>query len=420
MSPFSRSAWVPALATLLVALVSTASRAQTTDDFFNPATLHRMDIWIHSSDWEDLKVHYEDDTKYPARLEWDGVVIYDAAVHSRGGGTRNGTKPGLRVDLEHYHSGPQFPYLHSFVLDNLYQDPSGVRETLAMQTHNRLGIAAPREAHTRLFVNGDYAGVYAIVEAVDQKMLTRVFGPGDNGIADQGYLFDFQWVDRWEFDYLGSTLEPYIDRFQPITHDTDAQEATWRPIEELIRLINDTPPERLEEAVGSRLDLEQFVRFAAIQNFLAENDGVLGYDGTNNFYFYRVGGTDRHILIPWDEDNALLQSDFPVAERLEDNVLMRGLMQVPRFQLLYYDTLRQASDSANEVGDDGLGWFEREARRETELISDAMHQDPVKPYTNEEVDAAFAHVVAYGPERAAYIRCAIPAALGQPEPAGCP
>ena len=89
------------LAVVVIALFSTASQAQTTDDFFNPATLHRMDIWIHSSDWDDMKLHYEDDTKYPARLEWDGVVIYDAAVHSRGGGSRSGSKRGLRVVLEH-------------------------------------------------------------------------------------------------------------------------------------------------------------------------------------------------------------------------------------------------------------------------------------------------------------------------------
>ena len=173
LTALSRVARVAALAVAVVALLSTASQAQTTDDFFNPATLHRMDIWIHSSDWEDLKVHYQDDTTYPARLEWDGVVIYDAAVHSRGGGTRNGTKPGLRVDLEHYHSDPQFPYLHSFVLDNLLQDPSGVRETLAMQTETRLGIAAPREAHTRLYVNGAYAGLYTAIDPVDARARLR-------------------------------------------------------------------------------------------------------------------------------------------------------------------------------------------------------------------------------------------------------
>lgn len=410
-------------ATLVAAILVLAplpAPAQTTDDFFNPAVLHRIDIWIHSSDWAELKARYEDDTKYPVRLAWDGVVIYDAAIHSRGGGTRSGTKPGLRVDLEHYHSGPQFPYLHSFVLDNLLQDPSGVRETLAMQTHDRLGIAAPREAHTRLYVNGEYAGLYAIVEAVDEKMMTRLFGAGDNGVADQGYLFDYQWLDAWRFEYLGSVLEPYMARLQAVTRADDPQEAIWRPVEELVRLINLTPPERLEDVVGSRLDLEQFVRFAAVQNFLAENDGLLGYDGLNNFYLYRIGGLERHVFIPWDEDNALLQSDFPVAERLDDNVLMQKLMQVPRFAALYWDTLRQAAASASEAGDDGLGWFEREASREIALIADAMHEDPVKPYTNEEVDAAFAHVVAYGPERAAYVRCAIPAAPGEPAPPGCP
>ena len=37
----------------------------------------------------------------------------------------------------------------------------------------RLGLPAPREAHTRLYVNGEYAGLYSIVEAVDKVFLDR-------------------------------------------------------------------------------------------------------------------------------------------------------------------------------------------------------------------------------------------------------
>jgi spore coat protein CotH len=39
--------------------------------------------------------------------------------------------------------------------------------------------------------------------------------------------------------------------------------------------------------VERHLDVAQFMRHVAIENCLAENDGILGHAGMNNFYLYR-------------------------------------------------------------------------------------------------------------------------------------
>ena len=80
------------------------------------------------------------------------------------------------------------------MLDNLTQDFSGIKETVAMRFFTRLGIPAPRETHTRLFVNGRYAGLYALVESVDKTMMGRVFGSIGDNIQNDGYLFEYNYV----------------------------------------------------------------------------------------------------------------------------------------------------------------------------------------------------------------------------------
>ena len=63
--------------------------------------------------------------------------------------------------------------MKSFVLRNNTTDRTGMHEQINMQLVERLGMPAPREAHTTLFVNGAYVGLYSIVESPDKNFLAR-------------------------------------------------------------------------------------------------------------------------------------------------------------------------------------------------------------------------------------------------------
>ena len=85
----------------------------------------------------------------------------------------------------------KFLGLKSLVLDNLTQDPSGIHETVAMAFMARVGIPTPREAHVRLYVNNEYIGLYALVEAVDKDLLARVYGSIGEDVQNDGWLYEF-------------------------------------------------------------------------------------------------------------------------------------------------------------------------------------------------------------------------------------
>src|SRR5688500_15384357 len=165
-----------AVAVVLAMFVSAPAIAQTQDELFNPEVVQRVELWLHESDWEKLKANFRENTYYPADVVWNGQTVRNVGIRSRGLGSRSATKPGLRVDFDRYSSGQQFLGLKSFVLDNLTQDPTGVKETVAMRFFARLGIPAPRETHVQLYVNGSYTGLYGLVESVDKTMMGRVFG----------------------------------------------------------------------------------------------------------------------------------------------------------------------------------------------------------------------------------------------------
>lgn len=393
-----------ACAAVLLAATAPAALAQTSADLFNPDVLQRIDLRLHSADWEKLKANFQENTYYPADFVWNGQTIHNTGIRSRGLGSRSGVKPGLRVDFDRYSLDGTFLGLKSLVLDNLTQDPSGIRETVTMRLFARIGIPAPRETHTRLYVNDHYVGVYALVESIDKSFLARIFGVIGDDTQNDGYLYEFDYLDPWTFTYLGSDLAAYAARFDPKTHESKSDAEKFGPIENLVRLVNELPSSQFMSALGEHLDLQAFVRYMAAQNFVGQNDGFLGYAGMNNFYFYRLENSSRHVFLPWDEDNAFWGIEFPIHMRHEENVLMRKAMEVPELSALYHAVLAEAVASASEpTGPEELPWFEYEVRRQTDLIYDALRDDPVKPYSLEEHDTARNHVIGVARNRASYV-----------------
>ena len=412
------------LAALCLTASATNAHAQSPDDLFNPAAMHRVDILMNSQDWEKLKQDFQENTYYPADLAWNGQTARNSGVRSRGLGSRSGTKPGLRVDFDRYSTDQTFLGLKSIVLDNLTQDSSGVRESVTMRMFARMGVPAPRESFARVFVNNDLIGLYAVVESVDKDLLARVFGSIDGNVQNDGFLFEYNYIlgSAWRFEYLGGDLDAYAPRFDPKTHENKSASEKWGPIEELVRLVNDTPPASLPGVLESRLDVPAFLRYMAAQNFVAQEDGFTGYDGMNNFYFYRLEDSTRHVLIAWDEDNAFARQDFGITTRHDENVLMRKVMEWPDYRALYFTAMQDTANSAGSP-DEGQseGWLQAEVRRQLDLIADAMREDPSKPFTNDEFEAGRAAMLDFPTPRVGYVLCETAKALDQPPPAGvCP
>jgi spore coat protein H len=383
--------------------------AQTSDDFFNPDVVHRVDILIHSLDWEKLKADFEINTYYPADVTWQGVTVRNVGVRSRGFGSRSRTKPGLRVDMNRYSAAQTFLGFKSFNLDNLLQDASGVHELVAMKFYARLGLPVPRVASVHLYINNSFAGLYSLIESIDKDFLKRVYGERDANTENDGFLFEYDWRSNWGFDYLGPDLEAYAHRFSAKTHETASLVDKYRPIEQWVRAANDASDDRFVEEVSPYVDLPTFVKTVAAEAFLAEYDGIVGHYGMANFYLYRFEGTSRHQFIPWDADRTFYSVDWSVTENQAQNVLMRRAMRVPELRETFYRTLLDAATLALERDDSGSGkgWLEREIDAALSRVQWAVSADPHKPFINEEFDKEALSLRIFAQRRSSVVRCAV-------------
>ena len=405
---------------LLLALVTTSrpAYAQTADELFDSQALHRIDLTINSRDWEKLKANFRENEYYTVNIAWRGEIMRNAWVRSRGLGSRSGTKPGLRVDFNRNAAGPQsWLGMKSLVLDNLTQDPSGVREVLTTRFFERMGLPASREAFAQLYVNNKLSGLYVVVEPVDKQFLARVFGAHEDGnVENDGYLYEYKWKSPYNFTYLGPELEKYKDILEAKTHENEAISALYDPIHLMIREINEARDDRFETSVSPYLDLRHFMRHVGLQNLIADWDGIVGYAGLNNFYLYRFEKRQLSQFLLWDADNSFHAIDYPIFAEHGQNVLMRRAMTIPALRSVYFNALLEGAASVEQVSEEetaapggiaARGWLEREIDRLYALIRTAMRADDLKPFTNDEFEASMAFLKQFSRERGRFVRCEV-------------
>lgn len=392
----------------------------TADDLFNNQVMQRIDLTMNSKDWEKLKANFQENTYYTVTTTWRGHIIRNAWVRSRGSGSRSATKPGLRLDFNRNASGAQeWLGLKSLILDNMKQDPSGMHEMLTTKFFERMGLPAPRQAFTLLYVNNKFAGTYVVVEPVDKHFLARVFGQHEDGnVENDGYLYEYRWKYPYLLTYLGPDLEKYQEILEPKTHENEAMAALYNPIHLMVREINEARDDMFEEKVSPYLNLPLFVKHVAVQSLVAEWDGLVGYAGMNNFYLYRFEKKNLSQFLLWDADNTFRAIDYPILAGHNENVLMRRVMRIPALRNAYFTTLLEAAASAEEVSEDeanadkklGIaprGWLEREIDRLHALIGPTIRADNLKAFTNDEFEEGVAFLKQFSRERGPYVRCEV-------------
>ena len=166
------------------------------------------------------------------------------------------------------------------------------------------------------------------------------------------------------------------------------------------------------------LDLKKFIRHLAIENFLAEEDGLTGDYGPNNFYFYRFLNTSRYQVLPWDKSNTFWQTptrsiftnitDGP--ENHRNKLVVRALRDT-ELRELYLSTLLEAADAAmatpeprQNAGPATSGWLEAEINYEYFQIRQADITDPVKVHADAQFEAGANELRAFAQQRSDEVR----------------
>jgi spore coat protein CotH len=353
---------------------SGVASAQSAAELFDADTIH--DIWLNLApeDWRTLKDRYLEDDYYRADFVWNGYAQNGVGIRSRGSSSRSPVKPSLKIDFSRYDSKRTFAGLKSLILRNMIQEVPMMREHLSLLFMRRLGLPASRATHARLYVNGEYSGLYLLVEDIDERFLAERF-PG--AIGD---LYEYEWIEPYYFEYRGPDPAAYSP--VPFKPQTNKKTGDVAALPALFRAINESSDDDFVTQVDAVLDLRHLVNYLAAESFLTETDSLLSTDGVTNFFLYRLPATGRFLFLPWDKNATLLDAELSVFWRVEQNVLIRRTLANPQLRAEYLAALRRCAEAA---GGDG-GWLEQKTLETYQRIRRAALEDTFKPFSNQEFE----------------------------------
>jgi uncharacterized protein (TIGR03437 family) len=387
-----------------------AVRAQTTADFFDDTIMQDVYLQMDPADWATFQAHYLENTYYPATFTWNRITL-NIGIRSRGTGSRSPVKPNFTFKFDKYVKGQTFLGETTVFTKANNQDPSNLRDRLSMKFFQRMGLPAPRESFARIHLNGQFLGLSELIEAPDEQLVMRNLG------ENTGYLYQWNAIDRYDFEYLGPDPNNYVMFLDLKSSQSAPDAANFLGLVQAVNLSSDAD---FVAAVSKYLDPKQFLIHAAIENVLANSDGILSSTfGMNNFYFYQYANGSQYQFLPWDEDMSFDWYGWGVASGLDTNVLTRRLMAIPEYRNTYMSALAKA---ANLFGGPG-GWADQELTREYNLIAADARNDPHKQCSVEgvmhncgtvEFENAVRDMRAFTAQRAPFVLGSVGAATPSP------
>jgi CotH protein len=266
---------------------------------FDQGTLRTIFLQFEGDDWEqELATFYNTDVDVPATMMVDGKAYKDVGVHFRGNSSYRtvptGYKHSLNLTLDFVHGKQDFGGYNSFNLLNANNDPTFVR-TLLYAEIARHYLPIAKVNYVRVVINGESWGVYENSQQVDKDFLREWFKT-TNGAR---WRVPGMPRGRGGLEYLGEAVAPYQRLYEIKTAD---EPKAWADLIRLCKVLNETPAEKLEAALAPLLDIDETLKFLALDIALVNSDGYWTRASDYNIYQDPKG---RFHIIPHDFNEGL-------------------------------------------------------------------------------------------------------------------
>jgi hypothetical protein len=194
-----------------LATVSTTLDAATEHIFLNDF-VHRIDFTLTPQAYAILNTR--DENWASAGLTFDGMVFSDIGLRLKGSASfalMNG-KPAFKVDMNKGVAGQRLRTLKGFNLHNgNVLDPTRARDYISYSLAREAGIMAPRVGWAEVYANGNYYGIYMIIEQHDDQMIEAshpgmgatgvMFEPNESRTGGWGWNdFGSGNTDQWDYE----------------------------------------------------------------------------------------------------------------------------------------------------------------------------------------------------------------------------
>lgn len=213
---------------------------------------------------------------------------------------------GKYIKKKDYGKTQNFFGCNKISFNNFFFDKSMMKEFFALKLLDEMGLPTPQYGLAKLYINGNYYGVYAMVEAMDESILEQYYGVDDKELSSylckpEGTKFLYKEISEdpsplWEYDEdtyadvqdMIPTVTEWVRKLNLLSEGTDFEGNAI-----------DVNSEEYLELLSQVMDTDEVVKYFAVHSWLCQLDNM--FVGLKNFGLY-VDQTGKSMIVPWDYD----------------------------------------------------------------------------------------------------------------------
>ncbi len=356
------------------------------DIVFDDTQVHEFYLSFTQEDfWEQMLENYANGLNeyIPATFEFNNEIYDSVGVRFKGNASMTNypsNKKPFKIKFNEYIEDQEFYGISKLSLSNEYSDPSFLREKLMSEIINEY-IPNSRTNFIKLFINGDYWGLYTNVEQIDQRFVEKNFGTDEDGNLFKGDPYG-------TLEWLGADPEPYYSNYELKTNEVIND---WSDLIHFIDILNNTNIEELQDSLETVFHSHNFLFFSALNNFFVNLDSYICKG--HNYYIYHHTDTDKFVHMPWDLNLSFGNYSVGMSppELIDLSIywtfeggyrpLVERMFQIPNYCEIYEMDYQYIID--NVIIEEELF-----ARVDTlaDLIRPAVYADTLKMYSDEDFE----------------------------------
>jgi spore coat protein CotH len=230
---------------------------------------------------------------------------------TRGSPNKTCVKISYKIKFSEYDKDKRFYSMKKLNLHAFAADNSKMHEMLAYGLFRDVGIPAPRTSYAKVYVNGNYMGLFLAVEEIDGRF-TKSRWPNDGDIKHgDGNLYKEVWPYKTDANYYKNGLE---------TNEKPEDNPDVSKMVAFYNAIANSNEGNVKQNLSQWMDFDYFLWYMAVDVAVKNWDGartwysdrnMSQYDN-HNFYFYEeenAGAGGKFWLVPWDMDQTFWETD---------------------------------------------------------------------------------------------------------------
>jgi spore coat protein H len=324
------------------------------DSLFEKDTIQDLYIEISDTDWQSILDNPSLEEYKSVTVKIGGETLENVGFRTKGNISLSSVardsssdRYSFRIKFDKYEKGQSLLGLDEMVVNNMYSDPSYLREYLAYEALKEIGCYTPQTVFTNLYINGELFGFYLGIEALDDSFLENSFGE------------DYKDGNFYKMEE-GATLQYKENEEYTYAELKKGDDTDMTGLKEMIKTLNDMPDGQKGD-IESILDIDSALRYIAGNTVLGNYDSYNGNQHHNYYLYQKPDGV--FVVVPWDYNMAFggfggggnqtsIPIDEPIASGSMESLPMIGkLLAVDEYKERYHAYIQELVSYLDGVED---------------------------------------------------------------------